>query len=231
MTFVSRRKPFTRNRSAVQMSGHARGQVPLRRAAKRGGSRRVRLRSLPERARPRFRAVAVVPRPSLPPRGASEQASAAGERPGAEPRSQRAWCRVPLPGGGDERREVSTCGLRSRWSCFRERCRKNGSCTNPRQSEPRSYLALASRSRAMPVPTGRTGQRSAFPCLHPMRVSGSTRSAALRAACRPEVGGPLPARHSGCWRSRAPSVAEQVREEQHHSREEGDDQRERQHER
>ena len=133
MTFVSRRKPFTRNRRAVQMSGHARAQVPLRRAAKRGGSRRVRLRSLPERARPRFRAVAVVPRRSLPPRGASEQASAAGERPGAEPRSQRAWCRVPLPGGGDERRDAWSCGLRSRWSCFRERCRKFRSCEVRRQ--------------------------------------------------------------------------------------------------
>ena len=133
MTFVSRRKALTRNRPAVQMSGHARAQGPLRGAAKREGSRRVRLRSLPERARPRFRAVAVVPWPSLPPRGASEQASAAGERPAAEPRSQRAWCRVPLPGGGDERREVSTCGLRSRWPCFRERCRKNGSCEVRRQ--------------------------------------------------------------------------------------------------
>ena len=213
------------------MSGHARVQVPLRRAAKRGGSRRVRLRSLPERARPRFRAVAVVPRPSLPPRGASEQASAAGERPGAEPRSQRAWCRAPLPGGGDERREAWSCGLRSRWACFRERCRKHKSCTNPRRSAPRSSSALASRSRAMPVPTGRTGQRSAFPCLHPMRVNGSTRSAALRAACRPEVGGPLPARHSDCWRSLSPSVPEQVGQEEHHARQERDDQGECEHER
>ena len=174
MTFVSRRKALTRNRPAVRKSGHARAQVPLRGAAKREGSRRVRLRSLPERARPRFRAVAVVPWPSLPPRGASGQASAAGERPGAEPRSQHAWCRVPLPGGGDERREAWTCGLRSRWPCFRERCRKSRSCTNPRQSEPRSYLALASRSRAMPVPTGRTGQRSAFPCLRAIRTVGGS---------------------------------------------------------
>ena len=150
MTFVSRRKALTRNRPAVRKSGHARAQVPLRGAAKREGSRRVRLRSLPERARPRFRAVAVVPWPSLPPRGASEQASAAGERPAAEPRSQRGWCRVPLPGGGDERREVSTCGLRSRWSCFRERCRKNGSCEVRRQGA----------FHRGPSPGGASGQES-----------------------------------------------------------------------
>ena len=180
MTFVSRRKPLTRNRPAVRKSGHARFQVQLRGAAKREGSRRVRLRSLPERARPRFRAVAVVPWPSLPPRGASGQASAAGERPGAEPRSQHAWCRVPLPGGGDERREAWSCGLRSRWPCFRERCRDHKSCTNPRRSAPRSSSALASRSRAMPLPTGTTGQRSAFRAQRAIRT----------------VGGPVPLRAS-----------------------------------
>ena len=218
MTFVSRRKPFTRNRPAVQMSGHARFQVQLRGAAKLEGSRRVRFRWLPARARPRFRAVAVVPRPSLPPRGASGQARAAGERPGAEPRSQRAWCRVPLPGGGDERREAWSCGLRSRWPCFRERCGIISHApirVDPHLTRHRHWLRAPVRCRSdredwpevgVPVPASHAGERLYALCGPPGRVpTGGRRS--LASAPFGLLAVPFPLSTRAGWGGTAPRPA------------------------
>ena len=59
----------------------------------------------------------------------------------------------------------------------------------------RTALFAALRA-AVPAPTGRTGQRSAFPCLRvACAQSGLRRPPACGGLCRPEVGVPLPARH------------------------------------
>ena len=56
---------------------------------------------------------------------------------------------------------------------------------------------------AVPAPTGRTGQRSAFPCLCvACAQSGLRRSPRGAGRCRPEVGVPVPARRSAWWHGR-----------------------------